>query len=118
MPRNTEFLAGLNFVTKKAESGSNLHGVRAFTPDQDPSDPYERGVGSLSWSRRSGEIMSIGVESSYRRQGLATELLRRGRDFAQETRGVKAPKHSRERTNDGESWARSLGERLPRRDPL
>jgi hypothetical protein len=37
---------------------------------------------------------------------------------AAHTRGVKEPKHSRDRTNEGDAWARTVGGALPRRRPV
>lgn len=113
MPRNDEFLAGLNYVP---ENGDYYATVRAFPPGADPET--DKPAGMLKWRKASpaGEIHFISVEEPYQRQGLATELLSRGRNFAQATRGLPVPKHSRDRTNAGEAWARSLGERLPRRE--
>lgn len=112
MPRNEEFLAGLNYVPSNGVYNAT---VRAFTPDMDPET--DRPAGLLRWSKTSrGEITMVSVGEGYQRQGLATELLSRGRAFAESTRGVPRPKHSTDRTNAGEAWARSLGERLPRRE--
>jgi hypothetical protein len=79
------------------------------------SGNYAKPVASLSWMHGNGTIADVKVDSDNRRQGLATELLRRARDIAANTRGVRPPKHSPNRTNEGEAWARSLDERLPRR---
>jgi GNAT superfamily N-acetyltransferase len=76
---------------------------------------YAKPVGSLSWMHGNGTIADVKVDRENQRQGLATELLRRARDIAANTRGVRPPKHSPSRTNEGEQWARSLDERLPRR---
>jgi GNAT superfamily N-acetyltransferase len=74
-------------------------------------------VGRIGWKAKTGEISKVEVHPTVRRQGLATELLRRAKDVAAGTRGVKPPRHSPNRTNEGEAWARSLDQRLPRRDP-
>ena len=49
------------------------------------------------------------------RKGVATALLGKAREIAGETRGVRPPRHSPDRTAAGEAWARSLVERLPKR---
>lgn len=74
-------------------------------------------VGRIGWKAKTGEISKVEVHPTARRQGLATELLRRAKDVAAGTRGVKPPRHSTNRTNEGDAWARSLKQRLPRRDP-
>ena len=114
MPRNDEFLAGLNYVP---DNGDYYATMRAFTPDADPET--DKPAGLLKWRKAGppGEIHFISVDEQYQRQGLATELLSRGREFAEATRGVPRPKHSPDRTDAGEAWARTLRERLPRRTP-
>ena len=78
-------------------------------------DPGHRPVASLSWHHKTGEILGVHTEPEHRRQGHASKLLSEGRRLAGETRGVTAPKHSAQRTDSGEAWARSTGDRLPRR---
>jgi 8-oxo-dGTP pyrophosphatase MutT (NUDIX family)/GNAT superfamily N-acetyltransferase len=90
--------------------GSSLHELRAY-----PEDQPDYNSGSIRWSYKSGEIAGVDVQPQYRRQGLATELLDQARQVAATTRGVTAPRHSEQRTNEGEAWARSTGDRLPRR---
>jgi GNAT superfamily N-acetyltransferase len=72
-------------------------------------------VGRFVWSRRSGKLIDVMVVARHRRRGVATILLYEARALAERTRGVKKPRHSDDRTDLGELWARSLGERLPRR---
>lgn len=66
-------------------------------------------VARLQWHALSGEILHLWVRRSHQRQGLATRLYRRAQlmthDFLQ---------HSEWRTADGEAWAQSLGEPLPK----
>lgn len=66
-------------------------------------------VGEMVWLGRTGEVWGIEVDPAYRRRGLATAML----EFAQEA--PKKPKHSNQRTDDGEAWARSVGGPVPRR---
>ena len=113
MPRNNgDFESGkvspadLTFTFKPA-SMSKYHYVEAHLNDQ--------GVGGMEWHAGTGKIRQITVAEEHRRKGIATALLGEGRRIASSSRGVKSPRHSEERTNEGEAWARSLGERLPRR---
>jgi GNAT superfamily N-acetyltransferase len=119
------------FIFHKANprsmGGSPLHVMEAWDQESPLAHqhPTERGpgstrienmpVGRLYWNHRTGEIHNVDVHPGSQRQGLATELLRRARDVAANTRGVKPPRHSSNRTISGEEWARSLNERLPRR---
>jgi len=70
---------------------------------------------SLSWHHKTGEILGLFTEKQHQRQGIATAMLGEARRISGETRGVTSPRHSPQRTESGEAWARSLGERLPRR---
>jgi GNAT superfamily N-acetyltransferase len=72
-------------------------------------------IGSIMWHHKTGEIGNIEVLSEVRRQGVATSLLGEARRIAGETRGVRPPRHSPDRTEAGEAWARSTGDRLPKR---
>ena len=65
-------------------------------------------IATLSWDTETGEIVQIWVSPKYRRQGVATDLWYKARDAHQGLR------HSAERTADGEAWARSLNEDLPK----
>lgn len=74
-----------------------------------------RNIAELSWLANNGTILQVRVgktveeASKFRRHGIATALLRVARE--------REPciKHSSVRTNDGEKWARSLGDPLPER---
>lgn len=72
-------------------------------------------VGMMRWHHKTGEIGGIGVHEPFQRQGVATAMLGRAREIAADTRGVRPPRHSPDRTEAGEAWARSLGDRLPKR---
>jgi ribosomal protein S18 acetylase RimI-like enzyme len=93
-------------ATPKEMGGSATHRI----------DVGPRGtIAQMSWHHKTGEITGIDVSPPHRRQGIATAMLGEARRIAGETRGVTAPKHSTDRTDAGEAWARSLGERLPKR---
>jgi GNAT superfamily N-acetyltransferase len=78
-------------------------------------DPGTRPMGSFSWHHKTGEIRGLYVEKEHQRQGIATSMYRHAGEVAGQTRGVATPKHSPDRTDSGEAWARSLGGRLPAR---
>lgn len=67
-------------------------------------------VGKLIWSAKTKEIRNIEVNDAYRRQGVATRMW----DYANSL-DVPKPKHSAERTDAGDAWARSVSKRLPKR---
>ena len=73
-------------------------------------------AGQMHWRKRGrgtvpGRVDWISVEPQHRRQGLATQMW----EHAQSLDLRPYPKHSNERTDEGDAWARSVGGRLPRR---
>lgn len=107
-------------VWKKDEAESSwaqMHpGERQHWYGSSGVDPGTRPAASLSWHHGTGEILGLYTEKEHQRQGIATAMYRQAQSVAGETRGVTIPRHSSQRTNSGEAWARSLGERLPRRN--
>lgn len=66
-------------------------------------------MGTLNWYGTTGMVASIDVEPQYRRQGISTAMWEHAQQFSPK------PKHSADRTDDGDAWARSVGGPLPRR---
>jgi GNAT superfamily N-acetyltransferase len=95
----------------KEMEGSPLHELHAYGGTSN----WHGSVGRMSWHHKTGEILNIEAYEPWRRQGVATHLLGEARRIAGETRGVKPPRHSADRTEAGDAWARSLGDRLPKR---
>lgn len=60
-------------------------------------------VGYLGWHRDNGEIMHVQVNPRHRRQGIATELLRRAREIDPRVH------HSTSLSQDGAGWASRVG---------
>lgn len=118
----------------KAMGGVPHHTVEAWAPEHagtdwakaHPSernqlvgsfmDPGIRPIGSMSWHHQTGEVRGIDTDPGHRRQGVASSMWAEGQRVAGETRGVKLPKHSAQRTTAGDAWAKSVGGRLPKRD--
>jgi len=71
-------------------------------------------VGNLHWSKKTGQILDVRVAKEHRRQGVATAMYRMATQLAGE-RGVAAPKHSNDRSDQGDAWAKAVGGRLPKR---
>lgn len=111
---NTEQFA-YHFIPARPREmgGSHEHTLRAQAGTR--SGSWYGNVGALRWHHKTGEILGVDTGESFRRQGVATAMLGEARRIAGETRGVVRPRHSEARTDLGEKWARSLGERLPRR---
>ena len=57
-----------------------------------------------------GVCNDVWVANDYRRNGIATAMWA----IAEELLGIR-PRHSTNRTPEGEAWAQSLGEKLPER---
>lgn len=84
-----------------------LHGLRAYNSEG-------RNLGEISWHKKTGKINNIHVTEIMRGLGLGTNMINRGRQIAADT-GIKAPEHSRHRTDAGDAWARAVGGTLPPR---
>jgi 8-oxo-dGTP pyrophosphatase MutT (NUDIX family)/GNAT superfamily N-acetyltransferase len=111
---NPRSMGGVNWHTLEAWDSDDPQ-AHIRPEDRQPSRDKPEPVGWVNWSHKSGEIRNIQVRPEAQRQGLGTELLDRARTIAQNTRGVTPPRHSSERTISGDAWAKSLKERLPRR---
>ena len=95
-------LNGMQFQYTKVDTGGRpMHRLEAVHPDHGV-------VGKMDWSVK--QIRNIDVEPEHRRQGIATALWEKGQSIR------PTPKHSDQRTDAGDAWARTVGGRLPRRD--
>lgn len=103
-PEQFEFIK----ATPKGMDPNRYHTV-AYRPEG------EEGKGFIQWHHQRGDIRHIGVSPNLQRRGIATALWHHANEVAASTPGVKPPKHSPDRTDAGEAWARSLGGRLPKR---
>jgi GNAT superfamily N-acetyltransferase len=83
------------------------HELHLFSKDHTP-------VGRLEWSHETGEIHNIDVAKDHRRRGVATAAYQLAHRLASEY-GVTPPKHSRDRSDQGDAWARAVGGELPTR---
>ena len=104
-----EYVNGMQFhhETIHEELGYSIpvHQVTAYT-GMHP-------LGKMIWSRKA--ILNIQTEPGQERRGVATALWHEGHRLAGEKGRVPKPKHSTERTDRGDAWARSVGGKLPRR---
>jgi ribosomal protein S18 acetylase RimI-like enzyme len=80
-----------------------------------------RRVGFIEWEKSEGsesatEILEIEVSPEHRRKGLATAALRHSQTVARASKGaIPMPRHSPQRTPEGDAWAKSTGDTLPPR---
>lgn len=69
----------------------------------------DKKVGELNWFGTTGMVHHVDVEPDHARHGVATAMWQWGQEM------TPKPKHSSERTTQGDAWARSVGGPLPRR---
>jgi hypothetical protein len=73
-------------------------------------------IGHMDWDPEGGELSDLLVVSSHCRRGIATAMWKEGHLWAKDCSDVIAPRHSADRTDDGEAWARTINKRLPKRE--
>jgi ribosomal protein S18 acetylase RimI-like enzyme len=71
-------------------------------------------MGNIQWNKDTGEIISVGVKTRYRRMGVANTLFHEAHKVARE-QGLAEPKHSGDRSDEGEIWAKQAGGEVPPR---
>ena len=64
-------------------------------------------MGHLSWSDSTGRISEVYVPETLRRQGIASALLQKAHETADE-KGLVHPDHSETRTAAGDKWVRKV----------
>lgn len=79
------------------------------------SHPEHGDVGHLYWHPRTGTIRDALVMGEHQGRGVGTQMYKMAQQTAETVRGVPAPKHSQDRTDAGDAWARKVGGALPRR---
>ena len=90
-------------------------GERFITPHRVEAIEDGQPVGHLDWHMKTGHVLKVEVNEEHRRQGVATGLWQQAQTAASGTRSVVKPKHSSERTVEGDAWAKSVGGPVPRR---
>jgi GNAT superfamily N-acetyltransferase len=91
----------LRYLTADFGERKPRHIIEAFQGDTK--------VGEMHWYGTTGTLHHIDVEPEHSRRGIATAMWQMG----QEAR--PRPKHSADRTTQGEAWAKKVGGRLPKR---
>lgn len=82
------------------EAGGSLNALRAYIAGSN------KPVGELSWDPFSGTVLSLNVDSAFRRKGLASK-------FWEIASGLGPISHSAVRSLEGDDWARAVGGNLP-----
>jgi hypothetical protein len=109
-----EKLHPVQFNYRQSDKGGSkpVHVLEARIPDS--SHPLGgRQVGNMVWNARGIEHVLVDPDSQ--RQGIATAMWNEGQRLATENQRIPKPRHSPDRTNAGDAWARSVGGPLPRR---
>ena len=87
-------------------AGPNYDGVTAYDSNHDE-------LGHIGWmGGTTGEIKHINVHPDHQRKGLGTELLSQAKMISKKKKR-KSPTHSSERTEEGDSWAKKVGGKVP-----
>jgi hypothetical protein len=95
----------IQFEHEPPEMGRSLHRIKAVHTEHGL-------VGMMDWSAKA--IDTITVHPEHTRQGIATGMWNEGHRLSEQNRRIPSPKHSSDRTEVGDAWARSVGGRLPR----
>ena len=99
-----QFELSYHDVTEVYGHSTRTHQIRA---KNDAGDV----IGAMTWNAK-----EIGkVFSDRKRQGVATAMWEEAHRLAGESNRIPTPKHSGQRTDEGDAWARAVGGRLPRR---
>ena len=101
------------FGSDTTNHGLLVAGVTFETQAPDSGKPSKT-LGHLRWSSERGEILDIQVVPDARRKGVATSMYKAAKDIAAKT-GTAIPVHSNDRSDMGNKWAKSTGEKLPKR---
>lgn len=113
-------LSGVQFKYFPPDKGGfAYHELTAMVPEQmKKPDGGEytshKEVGTIKWHPRSGEVNWVRTRPEYRGLGVASTLWEKAHKLSADT-GIKAPKHSKHRTEQGEAWAKSVGGERPYR---
>lgn len=117
-PRN---LSGVQFkYTAPSKRGFfAYHQLQAIAPEvKNRNSQTGKGlvVGTLQWHPKTGDVNWVRTHQDYRGLGVATTMWEKANKLSADT-GIKAPVHSKHRTEEGEAWAKQVGGEMPPRSP-
>jgi hypothetical protein len=116
-PRN---LSGVQFrYSAPQKDGFRWHELQAIAPEvKNRNSQTGKGlvVGTLQWHPQTGDVNWVRTHQDYRGLGVATTMWEKAHKLSADT-GIKAPKHSKHRTEEGEAWAKQVGGEMPQRSP-
>jgi GNAT superfamily N-acetyltransferase len=116
-PNDRRNLSGVQFRYFPPEDKYSYHELHAISPDAyNKNSRTGKGlvVGRLQWHPKSGEVNWVRTHENYRGLGVASTLWEKANKLSADT-GIRAPKHSRHRTDQGDAWAKSVGGVTPSR---
>lgn len=90
------------------------HLIRAHLPDRENVGEMSIRAKSGGPDRPRGHINEINVDPDLQRQGIGTALWNHAHELARQ-KVIPVPKHSKQRTDEGDQWARKVGGPLPYR---
>ena len=107
LPRNLSGVQFRYFPPKTAFPGHSLYALNKM-------NGKNQMVGFITWHPKTGSVEYVRTHENYRGLGVASTLWERASKLSADT-GIRAPKHSRHRTEEGDVWAKSVGGELPKR---
>jgi hypothetical protein len=116
MGRNNSDFNGYN-ISYEGPIYSSLYGdgKNSETLSVRAKHPEHGDVGHLYWHPRTGKIRDVLVQGEHQGKGIATQMYRVAQQTSESTKGVPSPKHSQDRTDAGDAWAKKVGGPRPRR---
>jgi GNAT superfamily N-acetyltransferase len=111
MGRNNADFHGVTFHYSKSAINDG-HFVFAKEPHEGNT------VGYMNWSTEGGKINDIHVDPDWRRKGIATGMFNFAQNLAASSPTILRPKHSRQRTESGDAWAKTVGGYIPSSEPI
>lgn len=112
-PRNISEVQFKYFPPGKG--GFAYHELRAIAPNaEDRQGGKGIVLGNIQWHPKTGDVNWVRSHENYRGLGVATTLWEKATKLAADT-GIKAPVHSKHRTDQGEAWAKAVGGEMPAR---
>ena len=105
-PRN---LSDVQFRYFPPQGRDPMHTLAAYNE----ANPAHQ-LGTLIWHKGTGAVNWVRTHQDYRGLGMASTLWEKAHKLSADT-GIKAPQHSKHRTEEGEAWAKQVGGKLPGR---
>ena len=102
----------VNTANEYSNYGNKVHHINIES--HDPSNPESEPMGEIEWHKDSGEILRVHVNEPFRRLGVANTLFHEAHKSARE-QGLAEPKHSEDRSDEGDAWAKQAGGEVPQK---